>query len=325
MNRRQLLRGLAVGSVMAAVAGCTHERKPRSLKVVLNGPFGVVFEGDKPAQVTAFVPFEEPTEQSKEPAALHHQFYFNDLTREMKTDTHYNFRLEERGIRKNRFQRPYIDRCFNDFNKKTDRWVMKNYFLTIVLPVPDIITFTGPAEVVTFAQTKRQGVMPLNAVFEYTVDDMEDVRSSTENVSDKRPVSGSKLRDQYQKHCATYKTPGCSDMMDFLSDDEDGNGMTFFFGVGVSSDASGDSPKQHALNFFNNNLLSSFPSLQESLKLADIDGPIVDPTQTAPRGNTQSGMLVPAVWRESMSPRLLQVSAVIDCQVGIVMGHIPPK
>jgi hypothetical protein len=315
MNRRELLRGLAAGSVVTALSGCRRdqdERKTSTLKVVLNGPFGVVFERDKPAQVTAFMP--------KDPKGLH-QFYFNDLYKEMKTDTVYNFRLEDKGIRKNPAQRPYIDRCFNDFNKKTDVWKKEEYFLTVVLPVPDVITFTGPAERITFVQNHRQGVMPLNMVFEYRVHERGDVRMVSDKNSGAGPVPNSQLRDQYQKRCGTAKSPGCPDMMDYLSDDPDGNGKIFFFGVGVSPD-NNPGNFDHAVDFFNKEVLRSFPGLQASLELESVDGPIADPGQSAPRGYTQSGMLVPAVWRESMSPRLLQASAVIDCKIGPLGAHV---
>ncbi len=317
MNRRELLRGLAAGSVVTALSGCRRhddERRTSPLKVVLNGPFGVVFERDKPAQVTAFMP--------KDPTGVH-QFYFNNLNTQMKRDATYNFRLEDNGIRKSR--RPYIDRCFNDFNKKTDVWAKQpDYFLTIVLPVPEVITFTGPAERITFVTDDRQGVMPLNMVFEYQVYEDRKVRMISGNNAEEAPMRDSQLREQYQKRCGAAQTPGCPDMMDYLGDDSNGNGRSFFFGVGLSpEDHDNDDPKMrsdHAVDFFNNQVLKSFPHLQ-ALTLKSVDGPIADPGNNTPRGYSNSAMLMPAVWREPMSPRLLPVSAVIDCKVGPLGAH----
>lgn len=331
MNRRELLRGLAAGSLVTAIPGCygheeqskavineQAERKTSTLKIVLNGPFGIVFEKSKPGQVTAFVPFD--------PQRLH-QFYFNEMAsaKDAGKDSKrsYKFRLDPRGIRKNTSRMPYVDRCFNDFNRTTDVWKRMPYFLTIELPVPDVITFAGAAEAVTFVQNHRHGVMPLNHIFEYKIYDADDIRMTDQSGAAVKPIPSARLREEYKGHCGTSKTPAhnesCNEMMGYLSGEEDANGIAYFFGVGLSP-AEGDTSKppyqNHALEFFNKVLLASFPGLQKSLELASIDGSVARPDLGSPRSNPQSATLAPAVWREDMSPRLLQVSAVIDCKVG---------
>jgi len=64
MNRRNLLKGAVAIPVATALNACSREREPSgppkgaqgTLKVILNGPFGVVLFSNKDFRITAYVP-----------------------------------------------------------------------------------------------------------------------------------------------------------------------------------------------------------------------------------------------------------------------------
>src|SRR2546423_10076815 len=105
MNRRELLRGLLAMPVATAFSSCTAstqsapQKSPAitTLKVVLDGSFGVVFERQNPTRIKAVIPHD--------PDKLH-KFYFDDLFKPMdngQDPSHsYSFQLSSRGLEENR-------------------------------------------------------------------------------------------------------------------------------------------------------------------------------------------------------------------------------
>src|SRR5215470_2713553 len=61
MNRRNLLKGAVTIPIAGALNACSREPEPSkpsrgTLKVILNGPFGVVLQSAKDYRITAYVP-----------------------------------------------------------------------------------------------------------------------------------------------------------------------------------------------------------------------------------------------------------------------------
>src|SRR5205807_9816139 len=274
MNRRDLLRGLVAMPVASAFSSCTQSVSQRpgpvtTLKVILDGSFAVVFERQNPTRITAVIPHD--------PDKLH-RFYFNDFFKPMDNgqdaNRYYNFQLSSKGLEENQARRPYTDQCFRDFSKHSD-WKREKYFVTIELPVPDVITFIPPAASVIFRRSHQQVLMPLNHVLRYRVQNVDEVQMTQQGSKPVKPLSNSDFEKEYYRWCKDPNTGArsghCGQMQEHSSEWSEDNAVTYYFAVGTTSyqqaPASSSKAEDHAIRFFNEILLRSFPKAQPELQL----------------------------------------------------------
>lgn len=306
MKRREVLKGLGVLPIAGVFGGCRdgHSEpappkasgKVHTLQVLLEGAFAVVLRKDI-HRLTAFVPKPDPKSTD-----LAHYFYFNDPENRKdpaKQDPKgYQFELGEEGLRKypKADPDPYINPGFNDFVAATEKWKLPESLVTINLPLPRSINFTGRPLRVKFGPNalKPAGMMPTNHILEYGVDDEDKI--------------GMKCNDP-EGHCA--KSPFCPPGV-----------MRFYFAVRPIMDDSGERQK-HAVAFFNFMLERAFPDLRQKYGLAEIERAEDEPRppySTRPTDFNDmeaSPALVPAVLRSAGPvPRVLRVASMVDCQSG---------
>src|SRR5947209_7242154 len=325
MNRRDLLRGLASLPVASVLGSCSTRSNPAvpepqsrpgtaaaqpitTLKVILDGSFAVVFDRRTPTRITAVIPHD--------PEKMH-EFYLNSMYKPIDTGqdpSHtYSFQLSSKGLEENRARRPYTDQCFRDFTRTTDVWKREKYFVTLDLPVPDVITFIPPTVPVTFKMNHRSAMMPLNHVLRYRVQDAAAIQMLREGAQPVKPARDAEFNKEFYGWCREPKTAGqkesCGQMRQYSSDWFEENAITFYFAVGHSRyQETSPNMQYHAENFFNNVLLRSFPRVQRELELE---------VGTAKTLDYRGGQVVPAVWRpEIPQPRLVPVASIIDCRVG---------
>jgi hypothetical protein len=327
MNRRELLCGLVAMPVASAFSSCTTPTQPvaqkapriTTLKVVLDGSFAVVFERKNPSRITAFIP--------PDPEKMH-EFYLNNFSKPLDNgqdpNRTYNFQLAPRGLEQNQAMRPYTDQCFRDFSKHTDLWKKEKYFVTLELPVPDVISFVPPPVAVMFKESHKRALMPLNHVLRYRVQNADDLQMLQEGKEPIKPLNDSDFANYQSEWCKDRKTGArsshCRQMQEYSSDWFEENAVTYYFGVGRPS-YEDTSPKTtaHALNFYNNVLLRSFPKAQPELQLSQVFG--IAPGNYS---DATAGSLVPAVWKPEMPPpHLVLASAAIDCKLGGANLTIP--
>ncbi|MBZ5522227.1 MAG: hypothetical protein LAP21_08290 [Acidobacteriia bacterium] len=315
MHRRKLLKGLLALPVTGAFTGCQaadkREESQRvsrpatgNLQIVLNGAFAIVIQRNSRNRIRVF-----------SPADPRHCFYFNNLEKtqqEMVQKKSYNFELLSDGLAL-RHAEVHVKEELKDFHVRTDRWCQEDYFITIDLPAPEEISFLPPLKTVRFKATGKEARMAGTHVLKYSVADMNQVRiAPMDGKDDIRPLSCSELVEQYKRTCSTMKdekTHGsCAEMVKRYPEICPEGSRAFFFGVGLPS---GDPDNGHAIQFFNERILDSFPRLKAQLQLAAI----VDrePYKT---GSLQ-GEMVPAVFNaDEPRPRLLEVAAIVDCKFG---------
>ena len=330
MKRRELLRGLFALSAAGVVNGCRaddqrdhddshHETK--TLKVVIQGPFAVVLKKrDERYSISAFIPPTVP------PEAVH-QFRFQTPMSVVENPVpKYHFTLGTEGLEVNERRRPYIDHGLDDMNFDLGEYPAPNYFVSIDLPVPDLITFIPPSEPVVFVDG-RIAFAPLNHVLEYKVRDLPKVLLHSEQLKDTAPLAFSEIFKGYQDHFNKeheYKDkPGHGPQFPRtkpeLERPSEADVYTFFFGVGVPPGMlSDDAAVQHGLEFFNKRLVPLFPNSKDLKPLSEIRN-YGDPC--TPMKKTAPARMQPAVLRESMQkPRLLLVTGAEDCRAPGLMG-----
>ena len=309
MNRREILKGL-MALPIAGVLGCDHPTstpppeppkntnvKIHTLQVLFEGAFAIVLEKNNPNKITAFVPRPLPNaENSRE---LGHEFFFNDpaqARRALEKDrAGYHFQLADDGLRNN--PEPYVNPGFADMTAETDNWRLPDRLVTVELPFPDSMNFSGRPLHVTF-ESGRTGVMPTNHILEYYVEDSDKVKM---------------VCSQMDGKCAS--SPNCPPGV-----------LRFFFGVAPQNKEGG--PK-HAVDFFNFILRSSFPDLEKRFRLKSIEPSLqLRMEQEEKRGalSTRSEpKLIPAVANSQTQAHLRNASAILDCQlIGIVVRTNKP-
>src|SRR6266567_2006480 len=284
MNRRDLLKALGALPIASAWAGCRHDdsqpapeptvapaTEVRTLQILLEGPFAVVLQR-KSRRLIAFVPRPDPGKPD-----LDHHFSFNDPRTTMgkaKEPKNYEFELQEDGLRRNTAVLPYVNADFNDFKAETQVWTQPPSLVSLNLPFPDSINFSGRPLHVKFASRalKATGLMPTNYIIEYYVQDAAKVGMMCRQMGG-RAVS----------------SPNCPPGI-----------IRYFFGV--APDINNPAARQkHAVDFFNTVLLAKcFPQLKDKYALADIEKAEDDPQKTPMTHPTafndaQSPTLVPAV------------------------------
>jgi len=271
MLRRDVLKGIATVPFLGTFAGCEEEKKEEShkwLEVHLYGAFAVVVQAKKGNSILAFSPRPKTGEK--------HAFYFNGSTKPEDLTKPQTFHLVTEGREKP--SKPDISPGLRDFFFHTERWRVGDSLVTIELPPPDQITFSGPRSPVYFKEGNRAAFMPLNHILKYEV---RGNHKFTLECSDKA-LKCVPSADSY---------PGVD---------------RFFFEIGPQRILNLEESHAHALAFFNYILQQSFPDLYEKLQLAI-------PNQ---RGNPQAFKLDPGVFHPGMQePRLLPSAYVIDCEL----------
>jgi hypothetical protein len=248
------------------------------VQILLEGAFAVVLQKNKPNRLLAFVPRSE-----EEGHGLDHKFYFNDPTLPQeaaksarKEPAGMLFQLSEAGLRN--YPESYVNPGFADFEAYTQKWRLPDRVVTLDLPFPNSINFSGRPLRVEFT-TGRPGHMPTNHILEYYVEDAEKVKLTCSQLGEK---------------CAP--SPNCPPGV-----------HRYFFGV---SPTEKENPR-HALDFYNFTIRRCFPELEEHF-LA-----YIEPSEKS-RGQSSGELrpkLMPSVLNdESPAAHLLGVSAVLDCQ-----------
>jgi len=341
MNRRELLQALLVLPGATLLSSCQtspQNQKPSSeyegksenpaiLKVILQGPFAVVMQRDerrKIRRIIAFVPMD--------PA---HEFRFQMPTPSyvQKTAPQYQFVLPPEGLEITSAP-PYIDHGFDDLNLDLGEWQPnpKEYFVSIELPVPQLITFIPPAEPVVF-QDGKLGYAPLNHILEYKVRDIGKVRlRSPQFKEEQKPLAFSEMYRGYEEHWDKERDyrdgpahgPQQSHTRDDLARPSERDVYTYFFGVGLPP---GKFPLatviQHALEFFNKKLLPQFPRspaqcCKHLKEIRDYGQPCTPFSYGSP------AKIKPTVLRNSMQkPHLQLVASVEECRAPGLLGTSP--
>jgi hypothetical protein len=295
MRRRDILKALATVPFASALGNClqnrpaqpaaSKEKKIHALQILLEGPFAVVLQNNKPNRLVAFVPRAEQDQPD-----LAHDFFFNDPATPKpaagKDPAGYHFHLSGEGLRS--YPETYINPGFADFTAYTQKWRLTDRVVTIELPFPNSINFSGRPLHVEFA-SGRPGLMPTNYILEYYVEDAEKVKLACSQLGDKSSPS-----------------PNCPPGV-----------LRYFFGASptIKDDAAKhakDDAQNHAVKFFNFMIRRCFPELEEHL-LA-----YIEPSEKR-GGRTSSALrprLMPGVLTfDSPAAHLLGVSAVLDCQL----------
>ncbi|HET9838960.1 MAG TPA: hypothetical protein VFR84_12050 [Candidatus Angelobacter sp.] len=287
MNRRDILKAIATLPFASTLAYSRESQKAPSqskddrahtLQILLEGPFALVLQKGKTDRLTAFVPRAEERD-------LAHDFYFNDPTTPkaplLKESTGYVFQLSEAGLRKE--CDPYINPGLADFTAETEKWHLAERVVTLELPFPNSINFTGKPLHVRFATGERAGRMATNFVLEYYLEHPEVTLNCP----------------QLEGRCSP--SPNCPPGI-----------IRYFFGVAPRY--KGDS-QEHAREFFNSVLLHKFfPDLERRYSISYIEPSFQHQNQGPPAGTAKP---TKAVFDPSFNhPNLLRVGAVLDCDLG---------
>jgi hypothetical protein len=299
MKRREILKALATVPIANAVGNCLQyrpsptptpapakEKNIHTVQILLEGAFAVVLQKNNPNRLIAFVPRAE-----EEGHGLDHNFYFNDpmlpqdaVRTEKKEPAGFHFQLSEAGLRN--YAETYVNPGFGDFEAYTDKWRLPNRVVTLELPFPNSINFSGRPLRVEFA-SGRPGHMPTNYILEYYVEEAEKVKLTCSQLGEK---------------CAP--SPNCPPGL-----------LRYFFGVSPTKE---ENAEKHAVEFFNFALRRCFPELEEHILK------YIEPSEKS-RGRTSSALrpkLMPGVVTADLpSAHLLGVSAVLDCQSILPVVH----
>lgn len=274
MDRRSLLKGLAVIPFVSVLASCEKDSDDRkhgaTVEVHLDGAFALVIQENKGNALLAFSPRPKTGEDQ-------HQFYFNGSHKAEDPGKTYHFKLSPQGLR--REKRPEIDPGLNDFSFRTDKWRVGDSLVTIELPPPKRITFAGHRSPVTFAAGGRPAFMPTNHILEYEVEDPRRLKLECGSIGE-----------------------ACAAAVDSFP------GVTrFFFEIGPKKTLDYELSHAHAIRFFNEILVGSFPELAEKYQL-------VVP-QTGNRSAQVAPHVMPAVFQYSAhNSQLRNASYIIDCE-----------
>lgn len=317
MNRRSLLKGVVALPIASSIAACRREPESSkgTLRVILNGPFGVVIDRDNDYRITAYVPTDPNHEHElrfRGPGEL-----AGNESKDGKSPS-YHYQLLSDGLVVHRGS-PRVDAGFYDFDfPHIGDWKLPpEYFVAIDLPTPDVITFIPPAQPVVFGGSPT--LQPLNFLIEYRMSDPDDVQIKFGDKPPQHPLRCSELLKQYRDtpnprgNQKRSQHKNIEEMLESCSPSD----RCLLFGVGFNPEKGepGD-PQDHGINFFNNVLLPSlFPALKQRLQKIGTCGQ---------SEATSSPMLMPAVFRYPVaSPRLLQVTSIADCDAGGALGHRP--
>jgi hypothetical protein len=273
MRRRDVLKGLVALPLATSLNGCrkkTDDKShPNTVEVHLDGAFALVIQENKSNSILAFSPRPKNEDEL-------HEFYFNGSRKDSGKSYHFKLALEGRE----RDTKPDISPGLKDFSFNTERWRVGDSLISIELPAPDRITFSGHRSPVTFLADRRQAFMPTNHILKY------DVKGTAPP----------------QIECSEPNIR-CVPSLDSFP------GVTrFFFEVGPKRSLEHSESYTHAISFFNYILHQSFPDLEEKYRLA------ADYTNDQ-RQAQMFPHVVPAVFRYGAGgTRLRNASYVVDCE-----------
>lgn len=302
MNRRDILKGLGALPFAAAIRGYSQDQHStsesregiQSVQVLLEGAFTLVFES-KPKRLIAFIPQDKT-------GRLGHKVYFNDPVNPLGKGP-FRFMLEQEGLRS--YEQSYVNPGFKDIEAHTDVWNRGPELITLELPFPDSVNFSGRPLNIRF-QDKRQGMMPTSYILGYYTKPGGKARLSC-------PELGRECTSS--PHCPPGTTRyffGASPDMGHMGHDDKKH---------EKRDEPCEKEVRHAIDFFNEVILPQFPKLQKRLALSYIEkGPLCgdehEKRSAIGLERTDGAMLRSAVFSPEINePRLLRVADVIDCQV----------
>jgi|SRR5882724_454706 len=320
MKKFYVLLAVPILVGISMLSACRHRddehssaTPPATLKVVINGPFAIVRQKSDPSKIVVFTP--------RDPQGIH-VFYVNDLEHSCDMQKNYHFKLLSEGMKA--AASPAIDPYLADFTAETDLWNREDYFVTIELPVPSKITFAPPLHPVKF-ENGTAGYMTTNFVLEYQVAEPGRVRLVSPELNGVHPLATSELQEQYAKLCSgaaagEHFHDSCIEIRNLLAQCAGLRAKVFFFGAGMpltkQTKMSYAEETYHAVHFFNEVFLKSFPHLT-SKKLFSAEKSGQEGTD-GPRAMLMQASLKLPVSRI----RALPVSAVIDCKAGGIIVSI---
>lgn len=305
-----------------------------TLKVVLIGPYVLVWSPSHPNMITAFSP--------RDPKGLDgqtlHRFYANNLLPDDGINQNVHVTLKSGGLRPaaKLSVDPYYPKAFI---VDTEKWADKNdYLVKIELPLPEKITFASPLSPVTLDNGARR-FMATNFILEYRVTDPGKIEAKSDELGRLLPLPSSDLLRQYEILC---QKPGvqqhydyqesCASMRNLLEKSAESSTALFVFGVGIpltkQINMTTEEVYAHAADFFNNFMLQSFPKWNGPRLSSrgpyipegtDSLTPMLKGAHGVPQGST--AMLMETSYRPAAPhpPLLLPVTAVIDCKAGNVI------
>lgn len=305
------------------LSACRHrddrhfpDTPPATIKVVINGPFAIVWPKSDRSKIIVFTP--------RDPQGVH-VFYVNDLTKSYDEGKNYHFKLLPEGVKA--ASSLTVDPYLADFTSEAGKWEdQKEYFVRIELPVPEKITFAPPMQQVTF-ENGASGYRATNFVLEYRVTEPERIKVVSPELGGVRLLATSELQEQYARLCGVPYVgkrfhDSCIEIRNLLAQSAGPKAKVVFFGVGISLDMlekmNDLEEKEHVVYFFNEVLLKSFSGL-DSKRLAPLEK-TGQPATGGPRGMLmQASLKLPVT---HMRP--LPVSAVIDCKAGGIIVETTP-
>ncbi len=278
MHRRDLLKALAAVPLATALAGCKRERndedeaRRHSLEVHLDGAFALVIQENKANSILAFSPRPKKEDEP-------HQFYFNGYPKPEDPQKSYHFKLSAETRDRDRDSKPEISPGLRDFSFQTEHWRVGDSLVTIELPAPRRITFSGHRSLVKFSGGKK-AFMPTNHILEY---DLKDAALP------KLECTDSSLK--------------CEPSPDSFQ------GMTrFFLEIGPKRALNPSESRVHAILFFNYILQQSFLDLAEKYQLDPKYARGLEQGESDPRATS-------AVYHYgSHGPLLQDTSYAVDCE-----------
>ncbi len=278
MQRRDLLKALATLPLATALIGCEHERHTEDkehanmLEVHLDGAFAVVIQENKANSILAFSPRPKTGDEP-------HQFYFNGYSKAEDPQKSYHFKLSAETRDRDRDSKPEISPGLRDFSFQAEHWRLGDSLITIELPAPRRITFSGHRSLVKFSGGKK-AFMPTNHILEY---DLKDAALPKLDCTD------SSLK--------------CEPSPDSFQ------GMTrFFFEIGPKRALNPSESRVHAILFFNYILQQSFRDLAEKYQLDPKYARGLEQGESDPRTTS-------AVYHYGSDGPLLQdTSYAVDCE-----------
>lgn len=277
MHRRDVLKGLATLPWATALISCKREKPNKehlnTLEVHLDGAFAVVIQENKANSILAFSPRPK---QGDEP----HQFYFNGYPKPEDPQKSYHFTLS--AERRERDSKIEISPGLKDFSFETHRWRVGDSLLSLDLPAPDRITFSGHRSPVRFQLSHQLAFMPTNHILEYDLKD-----------------------DEHPKLECLDSSLKCDPSPDSFP------GVTrFFFEIGPKRSLNLMESRLHAISFFNYMLQQSFLDLAEKYQLDPEYARRQEYGDTAPKSTS-------AVYHFGSDRPLLQdASYAVDCEHG---------
>jgi len=280
MDRRDLLKALAAVSCATAVGACDdkdrkdekHGRKNSIVEVHLEGAFALVIQKNKGNSLLAFSPRPKAGD-------VQHEFHFNGYRKAQGGAKTLNFTLSPEGLERER-KSPVINPGLNDFFFQTEKWRVGDSLVTIELPAPDKISFSGHRNQFAFKSNPNHPVwMASNHVL------------------------------KYELHGAAARLDCNDGNIKCLPSEDSYPGVTrFFFEIGPARSLDYNQSHAHAASFFNYMLQQSFPELVAKFSLDE---------RYAGAAQAQAPHLAPAVL--PLQPHASferRVSYIVECELG---------